>query len=102
MRLNELYVDVRGQIYPSCHVIAGDDAYGLGNVSDEGPLDWDAAAQKLADDFAFPDDQPQCLACKLLPCCYGGCYATRYPTGEARCPELLADPDAYVLSLIDQ
>ena len=102
VRLNELYVDVRGQIYPSCHVIAGDDAYGLGNVSDEGPLDWDAAAQKLADDFAFPDDQPQCLACKLLPCCYGGCYATRYPTGEARCPELLADPDAYVLSLIDQ
>lgn len=102
VRLNELYVDARGDVYPSCHVIAGNDAYCLGNVSGEGPIDWDAAARKLADDFAFPDDRPQCLACKLLPCCYGGCAWTRRFMGRSECPEILADPDAYVLSLIDR
>ena len=101
VRLNELYVDARGEIYPSCHPIAGNAAYGLGNVSSENPINWDAAAQKLADDFAFPDDRPRCLACKLLPCCYGGCPWIRRFMGDAQCPEILADPDAYVLSLID-
>ncbi|MBQ9007639.1 MAG: SPASM domain-containing protein [Atopobiaceae bacterium] len=102
VRLNELYVDARGEIYPSCHTIAGNDAYVLGSVLSENPIDWDAAAQKLADEFAFPDDQPECLTCKLLPCCYGGCPWTRRSMGDARCPEILADPDTYVLSLLGQ
>ena len=100
VRLNELYITAQGEIFPSCHTIAGNPLYALGNVLNDNPIDWKTAAQKLFDDFAFPDEQPRCLACKLLPCCYGGCPEIRCRTGNPECPEILADPDAYVLSLL--
>ena len=98
VRLNELYITARGEIFPSCHTIAGYPEHVLGNVMDAALVDWEMAAQRLFDEFAFPDEQPDCLTCKLLPCCYGGCPEVRLRTGKRDCPEHLADPDAFVLS----
>ncbi|MCR4871147.1 MAG: radical SAM protein [Atopobiaceae bacterium] len=97
MRLNELYVDADGSIFPNCNFEATVPARALGNVLDGDPLDWEALAELVFERYSFPDGHPECLACKKLVCCYGGCAAWRLDRGYHHCPELLDDPDGFVL-----
>jgi len=61
-------------------------------------IDWEAAARKVFGAIGFPDEDPKCLECKLLPCCHGGCHGWRWMRdGVAVCSEYRADPDSYVL-----
>ena len=102
-RLNELYVDERGDLFPSCMPLASYAEHRLGNVielADGGSEEfWRKTAAHVADTYAFPDD-PACHTCNLLIACHGGCAFKRVTgtvQGEHNCPEYLRDPDGYVL-----
>ena len=97
---NEVHIDELGNIYPHCSFYSVDPAYSVGNLLDEGggaPDAWLGALGSRARDLCFPSDQPQCLECKFLPCCLGGCPVQRLQTGEPECPSALFDPDAYAI-----
>ena len=98
MRLNELYVDVDGTLYPCCNHSPNFPQTALGNVLDDESVSWEAAANKIFDLLGFPDARPECLSCKLLVCCHGGCPHNRHFYKSPPCPEELSDPDAYVLA----
>ena len=100
-RLSELHIEADGTIYPNCHNAPYISDLALGNVLDDEPIDWEAAARKVFDAIGFPDESPKCLECKLLPCCHGGCHGWRWMRdGDAVCSEYRADPDSYVLGLL--
>ena len=100
---NEAHIDDLGNIHPHCSTHAVDPSLSVGNLLDEGEGGPDAWLSQLDDatrTHRFPDDQPKCLACKLLPCCLGGCPMKRALKGEAECPSALFDPDGFALSCL--
>lgn len=100
-RLNELQIEADGTILPNCHNAPYVSGLVLGNVLDDEPINWEAAARKVFNSVGFPDGNPKCLGCKLLACCHGGCHAWRwYRNGAEICSEYRADPDSYVLGLL--
>ena len=102
-RLNELHIEADGTIFPNCHNAPYVSDLSLGNVLDSGPADWEAAAHRVFDTVGFPDDRPECLGCKLLACCHGGCHAGRwYRDDILLCSEYRADPDSYVLERLGE
>lgn len=97
----ELHIEADGTIFPNCHNAPYVSDLALGNVLDEEPIDWKAAARKVFDAVGFPDEDPKCLECKLLACCLGGCHGWRWMrNGIGACSEYRADPDSYVLGLL--
>ena len=97
-RLNELQIQTDGAIFPNCHNAPDIPPVALGNVLDDAPIDWEAAARRVFDAVGFPDERSECLSCKLLVCCHGGCHGLRWVhNGTATCSEYRADPDSYVL-----
>lgn len=98
-RLNELQIQADGSIFPNCHNAPDIPPVALGSVLDDEPIDWEAAAHRVFDTLGFPDERSECLSCKLLACCHGGCHGLRWVhNGTATCSEYRADPDSYVLA----
>ena len=98
---HECIVDDRGDLFLHCKAFSADSSRALGNVCDPKMTRieaWDAAVSDFVEKHCFPDDQPKCLACKLLPCCMGGCIMRRLLDGEPACPSALADPDSYAIA----
>lgn len=98
---NYYTVDERGYVYPHCY----DDSM-VASCSYGSILDYDKTGFEKLDkkhlEFCrreiLPERYPKCMACKLLPVCYGGCPAKRISGAkEPECPPQLTDPDAYVL-----
>ena len=101
--LNGLSVDPFGNVYPECNVLPTKPDTALGNVVEWGgrlPDDWGRIVERVISEQLFPDDSPQCLSCKFLPCCYGACRVRRLYEEALPCPHEFADPDAYVLGLV--
>ncbi len=97
----ELHIEADGTIFPNCHNAPYVSDLALGNVLDEEPIDWKAAARKVFDAVGLPDEDPKCLECKLFACCLGGCHGWRWMrNGIGACSEYRADPDSYVLGLL--
>ena len=72
----------------------------FGDLLDEdgGALDaWLGTLGSRTRDLCFPSDQPQCLECKFLPCCLGGCPMQRIEEGVPECPSELFDPDSFAI-----
>ena len=102
-RLNELQIQADGAIFPNCHNAPDIPPLALGSVFDGEAIDWEAAARRVFDTLGFPDERSECLSCKLLVCCHGGCHGLRWVhDGKATCSEYRADPDSYVLSRLAQ
>ena len=102
-RLNELQIQADGAIFPNCHNAPDIPPVALGSVLDGEPIDWGAAARRIFGTLGFPDERSECLSCKLLVCCHGGCHGLRWVhDGLATCSEYRADPDSYVLGCLAQ
>ena len=102
-RLNELQIQADGAIFPNCHNAPDIPPLALGSVFDGEAIDWEAAARRVFDTLGFPDERSECLSCKLLVCCHGGCHGLRWVhDGKATCSEYRADPDSYVLGCLAQ
>jgi uncharacterized protein len=97
---NEVHIDELGNIYPHCSFFSADPAYSVGNLLDEDggtPDAWLGTLGSRTRDLCFPSDQPQCLECKFLPCCLGGCPMQRIEEGVPECPSALFNPDSFAI-----
>ena len=100
---NEVHIDELGYIYPHCSFYSVDPSCAVGNLLDADggePDAWVHALNERTRELCFPYDQPECLACKFLPCCLGGCPVPRLQKGEPECPEVFFDPDSYAIDRV--
>lgn len=96
-------IDGMGEAHDATrHLVGGGPTFDviMGNLLDEdggAPDAWLGALGSKTRDFCFPSDQPQCLECKFLPCCLGGCPVQRIEEGVPECPSALFDPDSFAI-----
>ena len=91
-------IDEQGALY-KCWEAVGRDAISFGNVRDFDVLQessgdmnaWDAYFETL-----FPENDSECMACKVFPICKGGCPHKRM-AGRRTCLPFKYDQDGLVL-----
>lgn len=96
--LTGIGIDENGDLY-KCWEAIGRGAKAFGNVRDfdilqepdGNPGAWDEYFETL-----FPENDKECMECKVFPICKGGCPHKRL-TGRRTCLPVKADPDGYVL-----
>lgn len=96
--INGFAIDEQGALY-KCWEAVGRDAISFGNVRDfdvlresSGDMNaWDAYFETL-----FPENDSECMECKVFPICKGGCPHKRL-TGRRTCLSARYDPDGFVL-----
>lgn len=101
MQPDNLVINDEGYVFPHCNEYAADQSRAFGNI-----LDYDEASyheiyeahRTFALRYALPEKTPRCMACPLLPTCYGGCPLQRLLGGTgATCKRTLEAADAYIL-----
>lgn len=106
IKLFSMVVDCYGKVY-KCEETVGDDSAVVGNILDfksdmlSGMLASPTRGRGPLTDYlsrVFPFDDEECMSCKVLPICLGGCVNARL-TGRRRCNRARFDPDSYVLNI---
>ena len=106
IKLFSMVVDCYGKVY-KCEETVGDDSAVVGNILDfksdmlTGMLTSPTRGRGPFTDYlshVFPFDDEECINCKVLPICLGGCVNARL-TGRRRCNRARFDPDTYVLNI---
>ena len=106
IKLFSMVVDCYGKVY-KCEETVGDDSAVVGNILDfksdmlTGMLTSPTRGRGPFTDYlshVFPFDDEECINCKVLPICLGGCVNARL-TGRRRCNRARFDPDLYVLNI---
>ena len=91
-------VDELGNLY-RCWEDCGNIERSFATVGNHGHFPVSCKMQNMTRylDSAWPADDPQCSACKILPVCMGGCPHRFMESGIRRCPAFKEDLDGYVL-----
>lgn len=91
-------VDELGNLY-RCWEDCGNIERSFATVGNHGHFPVSCKMQNMTRylDSAWPADDPQCSACKILPVCMGGCPHRFMESGIHRCPAFKEDLDGYVL-----
>ena len=106
IKLFSMVVDCYGKVY-KCEETVGDESAVIGNILDfkgdliSGLYSSPTCGRGPFTDYlgrVFPFDDEECMSCKVLPICLGGCVNARL-TGRRRCNRARFDPDAYVLNI---
>lgn len=96
-RKNSFCFDEKGLLY-KCWNDIGNAAHSYGSVSDylNGCLNYKTnhALEYLGD--SFPDDDDECLNCKLLPLCMGGCITKRIFEKKKACIPIKYNIEDYI------
>ena len=93
-------VDELGNLY-KCWENIGLPEESFGNLEDFGfRREPDARIENLYEylDTAWPEDDPECMECVLLPHCLGGCPHKRVKYGEKKCNSYRYMLDDYVIN----
>lgn len=92
-------IDELGNLY-KCSELVGRDEYVIGNVRDYSLLREPGTGISGVDAFfetLFPEDDRECMACKVFPLCLGGCPRKRVQS-KRECWPMKDNPDDFVLA----
>lgn len=92
-------IDELGNLY-KCSELVGRDEYVIGNVRNYSPLREAGTGISVVDAFfetLFPENDRECMACKVFPLCLGGCPRKRVQK-ERECWSMKENLDEYVLA----
>ena len=98
-RLHAYAIDERGYLY-KCWEDVGRSDMAFGNVKSFSLIREPDARINMEDRYfetLFPEDDKECMECKVFPLCVGGCPHKRITTGR-NCPPEKMNPDGYVLA----
>ena len=101
MQPDNLVIDDEGYVFPHCNEYAVDQSRAFCNILDYGEASYHEiyeAHRAFALRYTLPEKTPRCMACPLLPTCYGGCPLQRLLGGTGTtCKRSLEAADAYIL-----
>ena len=98
-QLNCYVIDELGNLY-KCSETVGCEEFSIGNVRNYGSVKEPNEKIAMEDRFfetVFPEDDAECMACKVFPLCMGGCPRMRILKGR-KCLPVKSNPDGYVLA----